>query len=162
MKRKNDMCLRCPACFKPTRDGLTANGGGYVEVEIDGQIQVICRPGEAGAGRKCRMDRYDYYCLASIRGRKIARGADYTGLTPKWCPRVTGEYPYPVKAPEANRKKCLDCGCSTEGEGKLAKYCESCRRKRISEAAKKRKLSKIGSSAYSRKCKKRKAGGADK
>lgn len=90
MKRERNMCLGCKACFKPLEDGLAATAGGYEKQEVDGREMILCRPGSAGAGRKRVMDRYDYYCLATVKGRKIAKGADYTGLTPKWCPRLEG------------------------------------------------------------------------
>jgi hypothetical protein len=38
------------------------------------------------------MDRFDFYCLATPNGKKIAKGADYTGLTPKWCPRLEARH----------------------------------------------------------------------
>ena len=88
MKRKRNMCLECPACFKPLKDGLAATAGGYEERMIGDQMMVCCRPGTAGESRKRVMDKYDYYCLATEKGKKIAKGADYTGLTPKWCPRL--------------------------------------------------------------------------
>lgn len=81
------MCLKCPACFKPLKDGLAATAGGYEERMIGGEMMICCRPAESWA-RKRVMDKYDYYCLATEKGKKIAKGADYTGLTPKWCPRL--------------------------------------------------------------------------
>ena len=44
---------------------------------------------------------------------------------------------------------CEDCGKTFEG-GPRAFLCWSCRRKRLSECAKKRNLNKIGNEAYSK------------
>lgn len=87
LKRERNACLSCSACFKPLEDGLSATGGGYETRIIDGRNVICCRPAPAW-GRKRTMDRYDFYCLATPNGKKIAKGADYTGLTPKWCPRL--------------------------------------------------------------------------
>lgn len=87
MKRERNMCLSCPACFKPLEDGLASTGGGWETRIIDGREMIVCRPGKV-RGQKRTMDRYDFYCLARATGKKISRGADYTGLTPKWCPRL--------------------------------------------------------------------------
>lgn len=81
------MCLNCPACFKPLKDGLAITAGGYEDRMVGDQMMICCRPGET-VSRKRTMDKFDYYCLATERGKKIAKGADYTGLTPKWCPRL--------------------------------------------------------------------------
>ena len=32
------------------------------------------------------MDKYCYYCLASVKSKKIGNKASWTGRTPKWCP----------------------------------------------------------------------------
>lgn len=89
MSRGRNKCLNCEACFKPLQEGLAATAGGWEEKTVGGETMVCCRPGPAG-NRKLTMDRFDFYCLAMPKGRKIAKGADYTGLTPKWCPRQEG------------------------------------------------------------------------
>lgn len=91
MKRERNMCLGCKACFKPMTDGLSATAGGWETAQIDGREMMLCRPGTSRGGKRV-MDRYDYYCLATVKGRKITKGADYTGLTPKWCPRLEGNH----------------------------------------------------------------------
>ena len=56
----------------------------------------------------------------------------------------------------ANELVCVECGVSHRGKAGL--YCPECRAERWSAAAKNRKLSEIGSSAYSAKAKKRRMG----
>ena len=46
---------------------------------------------------------------------------------------------------------CEDCGKTFDG-GPKAFLCRSCRRKRLSECAKKRNLNKLGNDAYSNQC----------
>ena len=44
-----------------------------------------CRP----QGRwKIKLDDYCLYCTAGERPKKIAGIASWTGLTPKWCPKL--------------------------------------------------------------------------
>ena len=45
---------------------------------------------------------------------------------------------------------CLSCGKLFNG-GKKAFFCSACRKKRLSESAKKRNLNKLGNAAYSKK-----------
>ena len=61
----------------------------------------------------------------------------------------------PVKTAPKNINKlvCIECGVVYKGKAGL--YCPHCRTERWSAAAKNRKLSEIGSSAYSEKAKKR-------
>lgn len=47
---------------------------------------------------------------------------------------------------------CVDCDKVFYG-GKKSFFCPDCRKRRLSEAAKKRNLNKIGNAAYSKKCK---------
>ena len=35
-----------------------------------------------------KLSDYSIYCLAGARPRKIKGIADFTGLTPKWCPKL--------------------------------------------------------------------------
>ena len=52
---------------------------------------------------------------------------------------------------------CFDCFSKYEG-GTRSLYCPTCRKKRLSNAAKNRKLNEIGGMAYAKKCEeKRKA-----
>lgn len=43
-------------------------------------------PSLSGAARKAAA--YTIYCRDSGKVRKVAHKADYTGLVPKWCPRL--------------------------------------------------------------------------
>ena len=38
-----------------------------------------------------KMRDYAFYCTAGVRPRKIAYIFEYTGLVPKWCPRLDPE-----------------------------------------------------------------------
>lgn len=78
-------CRNCPAFYKCERDGISATGGGYHDVKIDGKKVTICRPGTR-LGAKRTMEKYSFYCLACATGKKIATMASWTGRTPKWCP----------------------------------------------------------------------------
>lgn len=46
------------------------------------------------------------------------------------------------------KELCEDCGKVFEG-GSAAFFCPECKRKRLSQAAKERKLNKLGNDAYS-------------
>lgn len=35
-----------------------------------------------------KLDKYCVYCLAGKRPKKISCMASWTGLTPKWCPKI--------------------------------------------------------------------------
>lgn len=85
MSQKERDCHTCPAFYKCETEGLTANGRGWIEKEIDGKNVPICRPGTI-PNRKRTMQKYSFYCLAAVTGKKIGGFADWTGRTPKWCP----------------------------------------------------------------------------
>jgi predicted RNA-binding Zn-ribbon protein involved in translation (DUF1610 family) len=55
---------------------------------------------------------------------------------------------------------CEDCGKIFEA-GPYSYFCPDCRRQRLSEAAKRRKLNKLGNDAYSEQQAKRKRGVLD-
>ena len=38
--------------------------------------------------RQRRVNKYTFYCTKDCRLKKIAAIYDYTGLVPKWCPRL--------------------------------------------------------------------------
>lgn len=79
------MCRECPAFFEVKEDGLIPTGGGWQNVTIDGKDVILCRPGKTVQVKK-HMDKYCYYCLASVKSKKIGSKASWTGRTPKWCP----------------------------------------------------------------------------
>lgn len=55
---------------------------------------------------------------------------------------------------------CEDCGKVFDG-GPYAYFCPDCRRKKLSESAKRRGLNKIGNDAYSKQCAVRRKEGAE-
>lgn len=40
------------------------------------------------SGANCTAAAYTIYCSCDGQTRKVAHKADYTGLVPKWCPRL--------------------------------------------------------------------------
>ena len=68
----------CIACYKAQPGDRV---GGWLEFE-DGKLIRKVSPDALGK----TLDAYDYYCLATPMARKIGRGADWPGRTPKWCP----------------------------------------------------------------------------
>lgn len=60
-------------------------------------------------------------------------------------------------AKEMNKWPCDDCGKIFTAKGMNARYCPKCRKKRLSHAARKRKLNEIGSEAYSQQATERRA-----
>ena len=82
MERK---CRECPAFYECKRDKEVPTGGGWENVTIDGKKVTLCRPGQTIQTKKY-MDKYCYYCRASVKGKKIGNKASWTGRTPKWCP----------------------------------------------------------------------------
>lgn len=78
-------CKGCPAFYKCDRDGISATGGGWHQVKVDGKKVTICRPAEK-LGAKRLMQKFSFYCLACATGRKISTYANWTGRTPTWCP----------------------------------------------------------------------------
>lgn len=78
-------CRNCPAFFEVKEDGLIPTGAGWRNETIDGKDIILCRPGKTIQQKK-PMDKYCYYCLATIKAKKIGNKASWTGRTPIWCP----------------------------------------------------------------------------
>ena len=82
MERK---CYECPAFFEVKEDGLVPTGGGWDNKTIDGKEVICCRPGKT-VQKKKPMQQFCYYCLATVKAKKIGHKASWTGRTPTWCP----------------------------------------------------------------------------
>lgn len=82
MERK---CRECIAFFEVKEEGLIPTGAGWDTETIDGKRVIICRPGKT-VQKKKTMDRFCYYCLATVKAKKIGHKASWTSRTPKWCP----------------------------------------------------------------------------
>ena len=79
------MCRSCPAFFEVKEEGLVPTAGGWSNQNIDGKDVILCRPGKT-IQKKRPMDRFCYYCLATVKSKKICNKASWTGRTPAWCP----------------------------------------------------------------------------
>lgn len=59
----------------------------HVTGEICPNFYKCDKPNEIAPNTNKIMQQYSFYCLHGIRVRKIAGKADWTGKTPKWCPK---------------------------------------------------------------------------
>lgn len=85
--RERWACLTCPAGWEAEKEDADLSlDSGRGEIILDGRRYPLCIPGEGG---KKKMEPYCYYC--QIAGRKIGHKASWTGLQPKWCPRLEEE-----------------------------------------------------------------------
>ena len=84
-RKKERMCLYCPAFYEVKHEGMVATAGGWEHLTIDGKQVLCCRPAPQ-FGAKRIMQLFAYYCRAMQMGKKIGHKASWTGRTPKWCP----------------------------------------------------------------------------
>lgn len=97
-KRERYSCLNCPGFYKNDVTRKNPCAGGTTVTEIDGKYVWIWQPKPDVKGR---MKSYDFYCLAYDKGKKIGHPASWTGLMPKWCPRLNKTLAV------TDRKECL-------------------------------------------------------
>lgn len=64
---------------------MIPTGGGWSNKMIDSKDVICCRPGKTIQQKK-PMQQFCYYCLATVKGKKIGHKASWTGRTPTWCP----------------------------------------------------------------------------
>lgn len=84
---KERECKACLAFYECKADNIAAAAGGWDYVEFDNKKVLCCVPAEVhGDSKHRRLERFSFYCLASVRGKKIGSKASWTGRTPKWCP----------------------------------------------------------------------------
>ena len=84
-RKKERMCLNCPAFYEVKRENMVATAGGWEHLTIDGKQVLCCRPAHK-LGAKRIMQLFSYYCRAMQMGKKIGSKASWTCRTPKWCP----------------------------------------------------------------------------
>lgn len=80
-------CTDCPGFYRNGKESQAPMGHGCEVKEIDGKRVLVCRPAPSEKGR---MKPYTLYCLAYQKGKKIGNIYDWTGRTPRWCPRLDG------------------------------------------------------------------------
>lgn len=78
-------CINCPAFFEVKEEGLVPTAGGWDTKAIDGKRVNLCRPGKT-IQKKKSMEQFCFYCLATVKSKKIGHKASWTGRTPPWCP----------------------------------------------------------------------------
>ena len=78
-------CRACLAFFEVKEEGLVPTAGGWDTKTIDGKRMNLCRPGKTIQQKK-PMQRFCFYCLATVKAKKIGHKASWTGRTPTWCP----------------------------------------------------------------------------
>lgn len=90
-QRERNACVSCPAFYKCSSGNLNATAGGWENKQTpEGTTLICCIPRQAAGAFKA-MKQYGYYCLATPRGKLIAKVHDYTGKVPLWCPRLEGK-----------------------------------------------------------------------
>lgn len=56
-----------------------------IEALQKGMDVICCRPGKT-AQQKKPMQKFCFYCLATVKAKKVGHKASWTGRTPIWCP----------------------------------------------------------------------------